>query len=352
MSPSGFLADRKNRRLAFLLAAALLSGLAAFFALHQRSAEVAPKNEAQMLFPGLAHAISAGQVTHVHIASKTGGAFDVDFVPQKGWILPGRNNYPASFEEVKKVLVAMAAMETIEPKTDRPDWFHYIDVDGPPAGNGLAITLAGDKGHVYAALIVGKSEEIGDDSGGIGLFVRKPDDNQTWLVRSPTEIRPSQTDWMDKTVLDIDRGLVSQVDIRPASGPSYTVRRAKPTDEFTLAPLPKGREISYSGALDNIAAVLDDFTFDDVKPVGTFDFTNASRLVMRTFKGLVVTADVVKQGDNFWARVSADADPGMSDAARQAHDINQRAAGWAFQLASYKGAVFVATLDSLLKPKK
>ena len=353
MTLSGYFADRKRRQLAILLGAAIVSGLAAFFALHYRAAEVAPKHDVQTLFPGLAHALNSGQVTHIVVSSKAGGTFDIAFVPQKGWVLPGRSNYPASFEEVKKALVAMAAMETVEPKTDRPDWFAYLNLDLPPKGNGTVITLSGEKGRVLAALIVGKSQDIGDDSGTVGLFVRKPGENQSWLVRSPSEIRPSQSDWMDKTVMDIDRGVVSEADLQPPAGPSYTVSRAKPTDAFALTPMPKGRELAYSGSLDNVAAALDDFTFDDIKPAGEFDFSNASRMVMRTFKGLVVTVDVIKQGEDYWARVSAAAATGStSGAAREALDINTHAAGWAFKLASYKGSLFIAPLESLLKPKK
>jgi hypothetical protein len=350
---SGTFADRKQRQIAILVAVALLSGLAAYFALHHRASEVAPKYDAQLLFPGLAHAINGLQVTHITVASRAGGTFDIDFVPQKGWVLPGRANYPASFEQVKQVLVALAAMETIEPKTDRPEWFHYIDVDAPPKGNGTEITLKGDHGHVFAALIVGKSQEIGDDSGATGLFVRKPGENQSWLVKSQAEIKPSQTDWIDKTVMDIDRSRVAQADVHPAAGPSYGVSRAKPADAaFTLAPIPKGREISYAGAGDGIASAFDDFTFDDIKPAGDFNFDNASRLTEQTFDGLTVTADVIKQGDDYWARVSADAAPGSAKAAIEAHAINERAAAWAFKLASWKGSVFVAPLESPLKPKK
>jgi len=353
MNLSGYFSDRKRRRLAILFAVAVLSGIAALFALHRRAAEVAPKYDAQLVFPGLAHALNAGQVTHIRISSKAGGTFDIDFVPQKGWVLPGRANYPASFEEVKRVLVALAAMETIEPKTGSPDWYSYIDVDAPPKGNGTEITLSDDKGHVYAALIVGKSQDIGDDSGGVGLFVRKAGEAQSWLARSSAEIKPSQTDWIDKKVMDIDRIRVEQAEVRPATGPSYAVSRAAPADAaFTLAPIPKGRELAYAGAGDSLASALDDFTFDDIKPETDFDFDNASRLVERTFDGLTVTVDVIKQGDDYWAHVSADAAPGMNKAADEAHNINERAAGWAFKLASYKGTVFTAPLESLLKPKK
>ncbi|HUO98726.1 MAG TPA: DUF4340 domain-containing protein [Rhizomicrobium sp.] len=352
MTLNGYFADRKRRQMAVLIAAAVLSGLAALFALHRRAAEVAPTYDTHLLFPDLAHALNAGQVNRIRVSSRAGGTFDVDFVPQKGWILPGRSNYPASFDEVRHVLVAMAAMETVEPKTDQPGWFHYIDVDAPPKGNGTEITVSGDKNHVFAALIVGKTQDIGDESGGVGLFVRKPNENQSWLVRSPAEIKPSQTDWIDKTVMDIDRERVAQADVHPVSGPPYSVSRAAPTvASFTLSPIPKGREIAYAGAGDNIASALDDFTFDDIRPAGDFDFDKgASSLTERTFDGLTVTADVIKQGDDYWARVSAEASPGAAKAAREAYKINERGAGWAFKLASWKGAVFVAPLESLLKP--
>ncbi len=352
MNLRAYFYSKRNRNLAALAAVALVSLLLAFFALHHRESVVAPKHTPQIFFPGLARALNAGEVTHIRIASKKGGAFEVAFVPTKGWVLPGRNNYPASFEQVKTTLVALAAMETIEPKTANPELFHYVDLDAPPSGNGVAITLTSEKGRVLAALSSGKSATVGDDSS-IGLFVRRPNENQSWLVKSPAEIKASQSDWMDKTVLDIDRIRVAEVHVQPATGPSYDVSRAKPTDaNFTVAPLPKGRELTYPGAADGAASVMDDFTFDDIKPVSAFDFTNAARVVTRTFDGLTVTVDIVKQGEDYWTRVDAASAPGKQTAAREALAINAHAAGWAFKLPAYKGVSFATPLESLLKPKK
>lgn len=344
--------SKRNRNLAALGGVAIVSVLLAFFALHHRESVVAPKHLPQVFFPGLAHALNAGEITHIRIASKKGGTFDVAFVPTKGWVLPGRNNYPASFEQVKTTLVALAAMETIEPKTANPELFRYVDLDAPPAGNGVAITLIGDRGHVRAALITGKSEAVGDDSS-IGLFVRRANENQSWLVKSPTELKANQSDWMDKTVLDVDRARVAQVHVQPATGPSYDISRAKPTDaNFTVAPLPKGRELAYPGSADGVASLMDDFSFDDIKPVGAFDFGSVARVVTHTVDGLTVTVDIIKQGEDYWTRVDAASTLGNPKAAREALAINAHAAGWAFKLPAYKGVSFAAPLESLLKPKK
>ncbi len=344
--------SRRNRNLAALGGVAVISMVLAFFALHHRQSMVAPKHEPEVFFPGLARQLNAGEITHIRIASKTGGTFEVAFVPTKGWVLPGRNNYPASFEQVKTTLVALAAMETIEPKTANPELFHYVNLDAPPEGNGVEITLTGEKGHVRAALIAGKTEAVGDDNS-VGMFVRRAGENQSWLVKSPAALKASQSDWMDKTVLDVDRDRVTEVQVQPATGPAYSVSRATPKDaSFTVSPLPKGRELAYPGSGDSAASVMDDFTFDDIKPAGDFDFSNAARVITRTFDGLRVTVDVTKQGEEYWTRVAASSEPGSQKAAREALAINAHAAGWAFRLPAYKGASFAAPLETLLKPKK
>lgn len=342
--------SKRDRNLAVLAGVAVVAIVLAVVAVHLREAMVAPRNTPQTFLPGVAHALNARAVTRIHIASKNGGTFDVTFVPSKGWVLPQRDNFPASFEEVKKTLVAIAAMETVEPKTDNPQLFHYVDLDAPPKGAGVEVTLSGDKG-VLANLIIGKTAMIGDDSA-IGLFVRKANDNQSWLVKSPSEIKSQPSDWMDKTVVNVDRSRVARVDVQPDKGPAYSVSRSKPTDDsFTVSPLPKGRELSYAGAADGAASVVADFGFDDIQPATSLDFSNPARETVHTFDGLNVTVETVKQGDATWARVEASAEPGKTAAAKEALKINEHAGTWAYKLQSYKASEFAAPLETLLKPK-
>ncbi|MDE2266027.1 MAG: DUF4340 domain-containing protein [Alphaproteobacteria bacterium] len=350
MDLNAFFSDPRRRNIAILAALALISTVLAIFALNERAAEVAPKYTPQAFFPGFAGDLN--KAAHIHIVSKKNGAFDVTFKPEKGWVLPGRSNYPASFEEVRKTLVGLAALQTIEPKTSRTDWFHYVDLDAPPKGNGVLITVSDDQNHTLASLIVGKSEDTDDASDFVDLFARKPNDSQSWLVKSPFQPQASQTDWMSKKVVDVDNSRIQEADIHPLSGPGYTVKRDKPSDtDFTLSPIPRGRVLVDPGAPDDVANALAGFSFDDVEPSANFDFdTQSSRLVTRTFDGLIVSVDVIKQGGDYWARVFADAVPGKPEAAKEAHEINARAAGWAYKLPAYKGAQFLTSLDSLLKP--
>jgi len=340
--------DPRRRNLAILGAVAIASVLLAVLALGLQQRETAPRYKVESFFPNLASRERA--IARIHIASNK-GSFDVVFKPYRGWVLPSRNDYPASFDRVNETVVGLAGLETIEPKTARADWLRAIGLDAPPRGSGMAIALLDEKGEPLASLIAGKTEDIGDPSGAIGLFVRKPDSNQSWLVRSVLELKGDPSDWIDKTVMDVDRARIQETDVDPAGSASFEVRREKPGDaDFALLDLPKGRELSDPTAPDGIAAAISGFSFDDVRPAKELDFGDAARVITKTFDGLSVTVQIAMQGRDFWATVSAESEPGKPDAAKEARDINSHANGWAYKLSASQAQLFMTTQDSLLKP--
>jgi hypothetical protein len=341
--------DPRRRNLAALAATAIIMVLLAALALWHQAAQMAPRSAPETFFPNLASQVR--EIARIHIETKK-SSFDIAFKPAKGWVLPQQNDYPADFDTVRETVVGLAALQTLAPKTARPDWLHYIGLDAPPKGNGVLISLLDEKGHALAALIVGKGEDIGDASGAMGLYVRRPNETQSWLVRSVFQPKADSADWMDKNVLDIDRARIREADVDPVDGPSYNVSRERVSDpDFKLTPLPKGRELAQETVPDGIAAAVVGFTFDDVRSARDFDFANAARVVTRTFDGLIVTVQVIQQGAEYWATVNAEAAPGQADAAKEAREIDAHTSGWAYKLPAYKGQQFMTSLESLLKPK-
>ncbi|MGB8364704.1 MAG: DUF4340 domain-containing protein [Rhizomicrobium sp.] len=347
-----FLRDPRRRNLAILAAVAFVMVVLAVLAVVHEAHELAPRKMAQSLFPELAH--EAGRVAHIRIQSHK-GSLDIVFKPEKGWVVASHDDYPASFEQVRETIVGLAALVAIEPKTARQDWLPYLDLVSPlHGGNGTLITLMDDKGTILASLIAGKTTDIGDPSGAMGLFVRQPGDPQSWLARSVFEPKSDASDWLDKQVMTIDRARIAEADIDPLVGPSYVVRRDHPSDaDFELTELPRGRALAYDGAPDGVAASVADFSFDDVRPARNFDFSDSAhlaRIVTKTFDGLTVTVNVMQQGTDYWATVSAEGAPNSPDARKEARDIDAHAAGWAYKLPAAEGQQFTTTLESLLKP--
>ncbi|MBS0275542.1 MAG: DUF4340 domain-containing protein [Proteobacteria bacterium] len=342
-------ADPRRRNLAILTAIAIVSIILAALGIWHQTVLTGTKTEAETVFPQLPGAVR--KIARIHIVSKAHGVLDIKFNPQKGWVLPQHSNYPAGFEQLRSTVVGLAALQTIQPATSRPGWYGKIAVDAPPKGAGTLIELSDDKGQLLASLIMGKEIDIGDASGAAGIFIRKPGDKQAWLARSVFEPKSDAASWLDKNVIGIDQARIQEADVTPITGESFTVRREKPSDpDFNLAPIPASRELAYEGAADGVATAITGFTFDDVRPATDFDFSNAPRVVIRTFDGLVVTVKIVTQGPDFWATVYAEGAPGKPDAAREARAIDAHADGWAYKLPDYKGKLFMTTLDSLLKP--
>ncbi|HEX3945104.1 MAG TPA: DUF4340 domain-containing protein [Rhizomicrobium sp.] len=340
--------DPRRRRLGILAVLAALMLIWAVVALWQQGEQLAPKYRPTPLFPDLPH--HAREVARIHIAAKSGN-FDVAFKPNKGWVITSRHDLPASFEQVNRTVVGMASLETLEPKTARADWLHYLGLGSPPKGDGVSISLMDAKGQTLAAVITGKSEDIGDQSGAGGLFVRKPDSTQAWLAKSVFEPKSDVSDWYDKNLIDIDRKRIAETDVTPQGGPAFTVKRDKPKDAtFKLQNVPAGREVAFPGPTDGVATAIVGLTFDGAKPAKGFDFSKSSRTVTHTFDGLTVTVQTVKQGDDYWATVSAQADPGKPAAAREAQAINAKTSSWAYKLPPDKGQQLTANIDNLLKP--
>lgn len=346
-----FTHDPRRRNLLTLAIVALAMVAFAAAALYYQAREVAPRYQPQSFLPGLASHVR--EIAHIRIASKT-GIVDVRFEPEKGWVVASHDDYPASFDRVRETIVGLAALQTIEPKTARADWLHFLDLDAPPKGNGVAITLQNGQGRTLAGLITGKNVDIGDASGAVGLFVRRADSDQSWLARSVFQPKTDDGEWLDKQVMDVDLARIQEVDVNPADGPSFEIRRDKPNvADLAIVDLPKGRELSYTGSADSVAGAVSGFTFNDVRPAREFDFSDTAhvaRTVARTFDGLIVTVHAIQKGQDYWATVSAEGVPGKPQAQQQARTIDARASGWAYKLPVYKGRQLMSTLESLLKP--
>jgi len=347
------LADPRRRTLAILGGIALLCIALAALALWRQASELAPAGGGSLFVPGLASHMR--EATRIHIATKK-GSFDIVFHPNRGarspWVIAQKSDYPASFSEVNKTLLDLAGLKTIEPKTAQPEWFHYVDLDAPPKGGGTEITVTDEKGGVLASLIVGKSEDIGDPGGATGLIVRRPNENQSWLVRSESEFQADVDGWLDKTVLDLDPTRVQSTVVTAPDGKSYeAVRDAKTDAHFKLAAIPAGRTLSNEGAPDSPADALTGFSFEDVKPANTVDFSNAAHLKTRTFDGLQIDAAIAKVGAEYWVTLDTESVGNNPAVAKEARSIDARANGWAYKVADYKGAQLTTPLESLLAPK-
>jgi hypothetical protein len=344
--------ERSRRNLIVLGSAALVSLALAAFALEQRAAEGRPQYAPQVFVPGFAAA--ANNAASIHIVTHD-ASFDV-VNGEKGWVLPDKGNYPADFDQVRHTLIGLATLETMAPKTARPDWLHYLKLDAPPKGSGTEITVKDKSGAVLGDVIVGNTEDLGDPNGAQGLFVRKSNENQAYLARTAYVPQSDISSWFFTRVLNLGGTRIQEVAVQPLKGQGFMVRRDSASQQiYTLANAPapgKGAQPN-SQMVNSIPFSIANFSFSDVKPVNAADFAKPAHATARTFDGLLITFDLAQMGSDVWTRFSASTAPGAKpEIAQQADAINAKASGFEFKLPSEKGNALTVDLEKIMTQPK
>ena len=338
--------DPRKRNLAILGGLTLLFLVLAVVAVFQQAASLAPKFDPRPFFPGLGDRLA--QLGEITITSKS-GSFHVR-LQNANWVVVERDSFPADPAQLRAVAVGMAELQMVEPKTARADWLNFLGLGAPDAGgDGVVVRLADTSGMAMAELLAGNTQNAGDEFGPSTLYVRRPNENQSWMARGSLQPKPNAADWLDRNILAIARDRVKGATVTPVSGPAYNLARDnKDQPDFKLLDMPQGRELSFEGSPDGVGGAIVGFIFDDIAKADQFDFTRAPQSVSHTFDGLDITVKIATKAADRWAVVSAAGTNPMAQ--MEAQTINARVGGWAFKLPDEKVQQFIATRETLLKP--
>lgn len=284
---------------------------------------------------------SVNTVTSVRL-SKAG---DVHATLQKvdgGWSVAERG-WPADLGKVRKLLLDLGALNIVEEKTRLPANYAALGVEDVAAPKATGTRIDVSAPAVSWAIIVGKS------SSGKSGFVRVVSAPQTLLAAPLLSVDADPKGWLEQALIDVSATRVREVEERPAQGPAFTATRDKKEgSNFTVAPLPKGRQLTGPGAAEPIAGALRALTLDDVRKGGAApSATSVSHALFRTFDGLEV--DVAGRKDGTHSLVAVSARSTADATAAEAQKLNTRLNGWEFEIPDYKYSAIFTPLDELLQ---
>ena len=355
-----------KRRLRALTRLAGVTGIAvllAAIALWQRASTGEPAFDVVRMFPSLK--ANMEKVTTIQIETKA-SAFNITRDGKGQWIVPDKASYPADFDTVRKTIIGLAELNLVEQRTARADWHEKLGVGLPKSGGaGTLVTMKDAKGEMLASVILGGSVEGASTGGKQAVYVRRADQPQTYVARGNFAPPTEKTQWLSKAFIELVRDRVKTTAMKPFKGRPYTVTRDKPKDEnfHIVESIPAGRVLRTEGEPNGIGNALLGISFDDVKPATELDFKNAARTTYVTFDGLTLSLSLIEVDRDFWMTVNAAAadqpatpppSPGSTalkpDVAKEAKEINQLVAGWAYKIPRYKGTLLTAPLEDLLRP--
>lgn len=298
---------------------------------------------AKKAFPQLASQLS--DIAAVKINSHD---LTATFVRQgEAWSDSDEGGYPADAGRIRQIVLALAELQLVEPKTDRPDLYSRLGVEDTSAGKSRLVTLRDKKGGDLAALIVGNQRYDRLGTGNNGVYVRKPGAARAWLGAGSIDLSGKLSSWLDRHILDIPETRIASVVLTQSDSTKLTVKRASEKDKFAIVDMPAGAKLKNEDAAGQPASVLEALDLDDVAPalklpVPASAVTNAA---LTTFDGLSVTLRLFRHGDKDWIAVSAD---GSGKTAAEAKQINAKTAGWTYQIPAYKANLLTIKMADLL----
>ena len=334
----------------FLIALLAVTAVAAILAVAS-SLGGGPNSNPQFGRPVLAglasHLAEAGQVTLVHGEAKTTLSRGGDH-----WVVAERGDYPADAPKLRQLLLGLAGLAYVEPKTKEAKNYSKLEVEdaGAKDSQSTLVSVSGDQGALLGEVIAGKRVTDALGGGDDGVYVRKPGDAQSWLARGTLDL-PDTPGWLDRALLDLPEAGVKEALFSSPDGSRLTIARNQPTDKFRLAELPKDKKLRSDGALDTIAGALAGLQLSDVKQAADFTWpkTGVSRARFTFFNGLVVSIEIVDVDKTSWARFTA---TGSGESSAPAQALNARAASWVYALPAFKANLLKARLADLLAPAK
>ncbi len=326
-----------RRVVVLLVAAIIIFALAAWLSTNRQSPQ--PALAGKPVLPGLSTAVNA--VSEVRLGKADGskttlkrGATD--------WSV-GERGYPADSGKVRKLLIDLGALKVVEEKTRVAANFPQLGVEDTSSAQATGTRVdAVATGKTYS-LIVGKS------AGGKSAYVRVLNSQQSVLATPLISVDADPRHWLDNKVIDIPQDRIREFVIKPASGASYTAARdKKETPDFSVTPLPKGRELSSPAAADPIAGSLAGLTLEDVQRAAAAAGAKASHVVFHTFDGLELDVSGRKDGNR--ALITIEARSNDKATASEAQTLESHLKGWEFEIAGYRYDGMFRSLDDLLKP--
>jgi hypothetical protein len=325
------------RRVGWLLAAAVaVIGFAIWLSSRRHLERDLAAGE--LVLPGLEHSVNAVTTVSVRKGDDTHATLQRD---GSGWSVAERQ-WPADVTKVRKLLLALGALNIVEEKTRLAANYPQLGVEdvNSPKATGTRVDVV-TPARTWA-LIVGKS------SGAKSGYVRVATAPQSLLAAPPLSVDADPKTWLEHTLVDLPAERVRQIEERPAQGAAFTATREKKEDaNFTVSPIPKGRQLTGPAAAATLAGALGSLSLDDVRKAPAAADAPLSHVVFRTFDGLEVELAGRKDGTHALVLISARSTAKESEA--QAQSLEARTKGWEFEIPDYKYAAIFTPLEDLLQ---
>ncbi len=354
----------KTKPFAILVVVTAVALAAAVWSTFERGRATASAAPPPGLFPDLIDQVNDIARIDVHTPKL---AFSIERGEGDAWGVKERDGYPVKFETVKQAVVGIASMRLLEAKTAKPKLHSRLFLKSPKdGGRGTTIALSGKDDAAIAAIIVGKSKKSPTKTEDGIYYVRRLDQDQSYLAAGRVEAWETIDRWLDEAMPTIARQRVRAAETVQPDGARAGVFRTNPDSrDFNISEVPPGMKPIHDTVGNSLGSALGFLDFEDVRRASQVDFDGANLASFKTFDGVTLDISVIKLKDGHWMRLAAafndddirltgltdeqkKAMKSVADAKAEVADINKRFGVWAYRVPNYKANDFMTGPDDLL----
>jgi hypothetical protein len=302
--------------------------------------------------PGEQQTYSAGRLMFPDLAPRLRDAARIEITHQDktttlerhgdAWGLADRGGYPVQGSKLRGMLTALTELRLVEPRTTDPSQFGRLGLEDPTGKEGTSnlLRVLDGSGKPIVALIAGHRRVRTQGNVPEQVYVRRPDDNQTWLAEGSLQVDADPQQWLDRDIMSIDHARIATV-VVTHDGETLELAR---DDQKLVLKSPADHPPLEDYKVDDVDRGLELLTFQDVQPDKDPVGDKLGQSVYTTADGLAMTVTVFKGEKDIWARFAV---TGSEKSKDEADKLNARLAGWTYQLGSWKQKALVPTLDDL-----
>lgn len=253
------------------------------------------------------------------------------------WTLAERDGHPARVDRVRSLVLGLAELRRFEAKTSQPEQYKMLGVEAPDAKDSAShqVTILDGGGKALADVILGRPKlDLG--GGERGLYVRRADQAQAWLVKGQADLGLGAADWLEREIVDLGEERVASVTVLHPDGKVLVASRAGKDDKALKA---------GGKPMEGLHAAFAKLVFDDVRKADAVEMDEKFVTVIQAtaFDGLKVTLRVGKLLEEYWGWISAE---GGDEAAA----IAARTRPWVYRIPAFKAMAMIRQAPEEEKP--
>ncbi len=238
------------------------------------------------------------------------------------WAVAERDGYPADASKVRSLLLKLADARINEAKTANPERYAQLGVEDVAGDSAAGVRVALSGSGYQDSVIIGNNAGL---SGG--TYARHADDSTSVLVGDELSVDREPGQWLQPAVIDIASSRIREIELAIGDGAPLRVAKTAPGDaNFTVADVPRGRQVQSEFVANGMGSMLTALTLEDVaRDTGEID-ADHHRGVYRLFDGIVINLDGWKEGEEAtWVRLSASLDEAAATTAVAADVAREQA---------------------------